>query len=100
MRFALAAPAVAAVAAVKAAPGPAAETVSEIARKHGGSVVEFNGDGMMAVFKAPQALANKERGAAGRRKTSARFRWAASSNSLAGPGEFPVGFSRSLFRSS
>ena len=37
--------------------------VSEVVRKHGGSVVEFNGDGMMAVFGAPSALAAKERAA-------------------------------------
>jgi class 3 adenylate cyclase len=35
--------------------------VSEIIRARGGSVVEFNGDGMMAVFGAPRALADKER---------------------------------------
>ena len=28
-------------------------TVSELVNKFGGSVVEFNGDGMMAVFGAP-----------------------------------------------
>jgi adenylate cyclase len=39
------------------------ETVSQIVQKHGGSVVEFNGDGMMAVFGAPRELANKERAA-------------------------------------
>ena len=39
------------------------ETVSEIVRKHGGSVVEFNGDGMMAVFGAPRDLPHKERAA-------------------------------------
>ncbi|NNL66914.1 MAG: GAF domain-containing protein [Myxococcales bacterium] len=39
------------------------ETVSRIVRAHGGSVVEFNGDGMMAVFGAPQELAHKERAA-------------------------------------
>jgi adenylate cyclase len=39
------------------------ETVSEIVRKHGGSVVEFNGDGMMTVFGAPRELAHKERAA-------------------------------------
>jgi class 3 adenylate cyclase len=39
------------------------ETVSEIVRKHGGSVVEFNGDGMMAVFGAPAEVAHKERAA-------------------------------------
>lgn len=37
------------------------ETVSQIVQKHGGSVVEFNGDGMMAVFGAPVELAHKER---------------------------------------
>jgi class 3 adenylate cyclase len=36
------------------------ELVSRIVRLHGGSVVEFNGDGMMAVFGAPRALAGKE----------------------------------------
>jgi class 3 adenylate cyclase len=39
------------------------ETVSEIVRRHAGSVVEFNGDGMMAVFGAPRELAHKERAA-------------------------------------
>jgi adenylate cyclase len=39
------------------------ETVSQIVRKHGGSVVEFNGDGMMAVFGAPAELPTKERAA-------------------------------------
>lgn len=38
-------------------------TVSAIVDKLGGSVVEFNGDGMMAVFGAPAALADKERAA-------------------------------------
>jgi len=39
------------------------ETVSEIVRAHGGSVVEFNGDGMMAVFGAPREIPHKEQGA-------------------------------------
>ncbi len=39
------------------------ETVSQIVQKHAGSVVEFNGDGMMAVFGAPRELAHKERAA-------------------------------------
>ncbi len=39
------------------------EAVSQIVRKHGGSVVEFNGDGMMAVFGAPDRIPNKERAA-------------------------------------
>ncbi len=34
--------------------------VSEIVRAHGGSVVEFNGDGMMTVFGAPRELSAKE----------------------------------------
>ena len=37
--------------------------VSEIVRAHGGSVVEFNGDGMMTVFGAPRELPAKERAA-------------------------------------
>jgi len=37
------------------------ETVSQIVQEHAGSVVEFNGDGMMAVFGAPRKLAHKER---------------------------------------
>lgn len=37
------------------------QTVSRIVRRHGGFVVEFNGDGMMAVFGAPLSLAHKER---------------------------------------
>jgi class 3 adenylate cyclase len=39
------------------------ETVSAVVRRHGGTVVEFNGDGMMAVFGAPEPLAAKERAA-------------------------------------
>jgi class 3 adenylate cyclase len=39
------------------------QTVSQIVRQCGGAVVEFNGDGMMAVFGAPLALAQKERAA-------------------------------------
>ncbi len=39
------------------------ETVSQIVQEHGGSVVEFNGDGMMAVFGAPRKLVRKERAA-------------------------------------
>jgi adenylate cyclase len=38
-------------------------TVSRIVRRHGGFVVEFNGDGMMAVFGAPILLPNKEKAA-------------------------------------
>jgi class 3 adenylate cyclase len=37
------------------------ETVSAAVRAGGGAVVEFNGDGMMAVFGAPRPLADKER---------------------------------------
>jgi len=39
------------------------ETVSQVVQEHGGSVVEFNGDGMMAVFGAPRKIAHKERAA-------------------------------------
>jgi len=39
------------------------ETVSRVIRAHGGTVVEFNGDGMMAVFGAPELLTQKERAA-------------------------------------
>jgi class 3 adenylate cyclase len=35
--------------------------VSQIVREHGGAVVEFHGDGLMATFGAPVALAGKER---------------------------------------
>ena len=37
--------------------------VSSLVERFGGSVVEFNGDGMMAVFGAPHPLAEKERAA-------------------------------------
>ncbi|MBW2281203.1 MAG: adenylate/guanylate cyclase domain-containing protein [Deltaproteobacteria bacterium] len=37
------------------------EAVSQVVSRHGGSVVEFNGDGMMAVFGAPRELEQKER---------------------------------------
>lgn len=36
------------------------ECVSEIVKEHGGAIVEFNGDGMMAIFGAPDDLPNKE----------------------------------------
>ncbi len=36
------------------------EAVSAIVSRHGGVVVEFNGDGMMAVFGAPRPLPEKE----------------------------------------
>jgi adenylate cyclase len=36
------------------------ECVSEIVKKYGGTVVEFNGDGMMAIFGAPDELPDKE----------------------------------------
>ncbi len=36
------------------------ERVSRLVQEAGGTVVEFNGDGMMAVFGAPEALARKE----------------------------------------
>ena len=39
------------------------EQLCHIVRQHGGHVVEFSGDGIMAVFGAPNALANKERAA-------------------------------------
>jgi hypothetical protein len=39
------------------------ETVSRLMREHGGTVVEFHGDGLMAVFGAPRALERKERAA-------------------------------------
>jgi class 3 adenylate cyclase len=37
--------------------------VSELVRERGGTVVEFNGDGMMAVFGAPGDLRDRERAA-------------------------------------
>jgi len=39
------------------------QTVSAIVTRFGGAVVEFNGDGLMAVFGAPRELADKERAA-------------------------------------
>ena len=40
-----------------------AEVVARIVHEHGGTVVDFAGDGMMAVFGAPDELAGKERAA-------------------------------------
>jgi len=40
------------------------ERVSRIVQESGGTIVEFNGDGMMAVFGAPEALPKKEQQAA------------------------------------
>lgn len=37
------------------------ETVTRVVCQHGGTVVEFNGDGMMAIFGAPNPLPDKER---------------------------------------
>ncbi len=37
------------------------QAVSDVIRSHGGTVVEFGGDGMMAVFGAPRPLPEKER---------------------------------------
>jgi class 3 adenylate cyclase len=37
------------------------EAVTRVVAQHGGTVVEFNGDGMMAVFGAPDPLPDKER---------------------------------------
>jgi class 3 adenylate cyclase len=39
------------------------QAVSRAVAEHGGTVVEFNGDGMMAVLGAPRSLADKERAA-------------------------------------
>jgi class 3 adenylate cyclase len=39
------------------------EKVSGIVRERGGSIVEFHGDGLLAVFGAPRALERKERAA-------------------------------------
>jgi class 3 adenylate cyclase len=39
------------------------EIASGVVRRHGGTVVEFNGDGMMAVFGAPEPIEQKERAA-------------------------------------
>jgi GAF domain-containing protein len=61
------------------------ETVSEIVRKHGGSVVEFNGDGMMTVFGAPRELAHKERAAVEAGREIRRGRCRASGRRGRGP---------------
>lgn len=62
------------------------ETVSEIVRRRGGSVVEFNGDGMMTVFGAPRPLAGKERAA-----VAAAREIVAAVPSLAPDGAAPLG---------
>jgi class 3 adenylate cyclase len=40
-----------------------ADAVSRVVREHGGSVVEFSGDGVMALFGVPESSARKERDA-------------------------------------
>lgn len=39
------------------------EAVSDVVQRHGGTVVDFQGDGLMAVFGAPDPLPDKERAA-------------------------------------
>src|SRR5262249_54255877 len=60
------------------------EAVSSILRRHGGSVVEFAGDGMMAVFGAPEDLPGKERAA-----VEAGYDVVGAVASLAAPGADP-----------
>jgi class 3 adenylate cyclase len=64
------------------------EQLCHIVRQHGGHVVEFNGDGIMAVFGAPDALVNKERAAveAGRRIVEATKSMAEGSGPAVGVG--------------
>lgn len=40
-----------------------AQKVSKVVRQHGGRIVEFSGDGIMAVFGAPKEVRHKERAA-------------------------------------
>jgi len=40
-----------------------ADAVSRVVREHGGAVVEFSGDGVMALFGVPESSARKERDA-------------------------------------
>lgn len=56
------------------------EAVTRVVTQHGGTVVEFNGDGMMAVFGAPKLLPDKER-----RALAAARGIVAAVGSLAGP---------------
>ena len=39
------------------------EAVSRVVRHHSGAIVEFNGDGLMAVFGAPETITGKEQAA-------------------------------------
>jgi len=48
-------------AAIFAAVSEYTQLVSQIVEAHGGAVVEFHGDGLMAVFGAPRPLDDKER---------------------------------------
>jgi adenylate cyclase len=65
--------------------------VSEAVHGQGGTIVEFNGDGMMTVFGAPRALAGKERAAVRAARELARAVSAIELEGGAGAPSFTVG---------
>jgi class 3 adenylate cyclase len=54
------------------------EAVSRVMRAHGGTVLEFNGDGMMTVFGAPALPLRKRNGQPWQLAATLQFLWSGS----------------------